>query len=113
MTIELVVNCRINVVTIKILLAPIIDEMSLKEFVREVDFLKWVRHPNLVDFHGTGVGDFRVCGNTNFLVSEYFEKGSLRQLFDTQAELDWPMRVQIASDIADGMWYGCTCPPFD
>jgi len=96
----------ITPVAIKVLMTPMDTEMAREEFEREVDFMKWVRHPNLITFLGAGVGNFQSLGLCAFLVTELIEKGSLQEVLDDPSVvLVWPNRVQLAADIASALWY--------
>lgn len=75
------------------------DESSKAQFAREVDFLRSLKHANLVHFYGTGVYE----DATPFILLEFVERGSLRSVLDGEDELDWPLRVRFALDIARGM----------
>lgn len=69
---------------------------QLEAFTRHVTFMKWNRHPHIVNFLGGGV-DSR---DRAFLASELMMKGSLRQCLNDEYLSDWRPRIQIAIDIA-------------
>eukprot|EP00053_Salpingoeca_punica_P010425 m.93721 g.93721 ORF g.93721 m.93721 type:complete len:551 (+) comp15381_c0_seq1:338-1990(+) len=71
------------------------------QFVREINILRSLSHPNIVAF----VGIFSV-GTQLHLVTEYIDGGTLRDLIsNTNVELSWPTRVKMASDLANGLSY--------
>eukprot|EP00048_Salpingoeca_helianthica_P021051 m.10058 g.10058 ORF g.10058 m.10058 type:complete len:877 (+) comp5536_c0_seq1:31-2661(+) len=77
-------------------------ERSEQEFEHEIGFLRRVRHPHVVFFHG--------CGHTpehsRFVVTELMKNGSLRTvLSDASASLPWSRRRRFALDAARGMAY--------
>eukprot|EP00049_Salpingoeca_infusionum_P014910 m.285314 g.285314 ORF g.285314 m.285314 type:complete len:1284 (+) comp15775_c1_seq2:34-3885(+) len=89
-------------------LKPIMIEMdqeSIVEFGREVDFLKRTRHPNLVTFFGAGWDD-----SVPFVLVELVENGTLQSLlYNAESghrfELDPTSKARLALDIARGLAY--------
>jgi len=75
---------------------------ELSKFIhREMAALKTLSHPNLVQF--IGLTD---KGNEFCLVTEFISGGTLRKLLkDRSINIPWPLRVQIAVDIASAMTY--------
>ena len=78
------------------------DDEMIRDFNREVEFLKGIRHRNIVLFFGAGRLEQARCP---FLVLEYMERGSLDKLLHGPDELAWDVRVGIASDVARGMQF--------
>eukprot|EP00043_Microstomoeca_roanoka_P019760 m.229405 g.229405 ORF g.229405 m.229405 type:complete len:623 (-) comp17052_c2_seq1:206-2074(-) len=70
-------------------------------FVQEMSLLKKLRHPNVLRF----IGLFYSNDKLN-LVTEYVSNGTMRNhILNTEEELPWDLRVQMARDVADGMTY--------
>lgn len=73
-----------------------------KEFARELEFMKSIRHPNIVMFFGAGRS---TQSGTPFLVIEYAGRGSLTAVLkDTSQQLTWSLQLKMALDAAKGMW---------
>lgn len=67
------------------------------EFRKEVWLMSWLKHPNLVELIG-------ICLEPFCMVMEIMDKGSLfSYIHKDGVKLDWPLRIQIALDIAHGM----------
>ena len=68
-----------------------------KEFEAEVQTMKELRHPNIIQFLSYCISP-RPC-----IVMEYMPRGSLHQLMsDRQAEILWDVRMPIGMDITRG-----------
>lgn len=88
-------------VAVKKLPAHKINEEFLREFAREANLMKTLRHPNVLQFLGASLDPPDIC-----IVTEYMPKGSLnRILHDPTIELTWEMKRKIAIDAAKGMAY--------
>ncbi|ESQ37185.1 hypothetical protein EUTSA_v10002608mg [Eutrema salsugineum] len=73
---------------------------TLHECEGQVKFLGQIYHPNLVKLLGYCCKD----NKSNFLVFEYFHKGSLdRHIYGKEEALTWEIRVNIAIGIARGL----------
>jgi serine/threonine protein kinase len=73
-----------------------------REFLREIQFMRTVRHPNIVMFIGAGHYD----ENHLFLVLEFMSGGALRSLLENNAtELTAKDQLQFIVDAAEGMNY--------
>mmetsp|Transcript_1080 Transcript_1080/g.3676 ORF Transcript_1080/g.3676 Transcript_1080/m.3676 type:complete len:1341 (+) Transcript_1080:122-4144(+) len=97
-------NWGINTTAVKVLLSPLsnLSDSVSDAFDREVAFMKWVRHPNLITFFGAGIAS----DNRAFLVTELMTKGSLREvLVEEPAMLGWITRIQVAVDVAAAVRY--------
>ena len=86
------------------MLSAPLDELNAHQrqsFDREVAFMKWARHPNLLTFYGCGWDSH----GRAYLVTEFMPHGSLRQVLasDEPAIAEWFPRIRIVSDIAAGM----------
>ena len=69
---------------------------SNEEFQREVDFMRQLRHPNIVLF--LGVGSFKEDGNL-FLVTEFVIRGSLHGvLMDASIGLTYEQQIRFCLD---------------
>jgi hypothetical protein len=79
-----------------------------RDFLREIQFMRTIRHPNIVMFIGAGQDD----ENCPFLVLEFMEGGTLLSLLKSdQEELTMSERLQFALDTAEGMEYLHTLQP--
>lgn len=77
------------------------DPDGLLYLEREVNVLKGMRHPNIVQFIGIAVHEGAL-----FIITEYVDNGNLRKfLKDTKISMPWAMRVTLANDIACAMAY--------
>ena len=77
------------------------DESIRKEFAREIEIMRSIRHPNIVMF--MGAGEFERDGSP-FLVIELLNKGSLTRLLrNEEIHLSSQKRVSFALDAAKGM----------
>jgi len=85
----------------KIIFDP--EDADIKKFlIREVQMLKGMRHPNIVQF----IGLCPVSETEIQLVTEYVSQGNLRHILkDTSIKLNWKKIIKIASDIACAMAY--------
>jgi serine/threonine protein kinase len=95
------IDCRHIPVAIKVLRQPL-DEVNphmTEEFMREVKFMRSIRHPHLLLLYGAGMDE----ESRAFLVTELMV-GSLRALLlDNTKQIDWATRLQFAVDAASGM----------
>lgn len=77
------------------------DEIRM-DFVREIEFMRTVRHPNIVMF--LGAGKFR--DQSAFLVLEFMSNGALHSvLLNTDIHLTMTQKIQFCLDTAEGMDY--------
>jgi len=85
----------------KIIFDP--EDADIKKFlIREVQMLKGMRHPNIVQF----IGLCPVSETEIQLVTEYVSQGNLRQILkDSSIKLNWRKTIKIASDITCAMAY--------
>eukprot|EP00052_Salpingoeca_macrocollata_P011384 m.87680 g.87680 ORF g.87680 m.87680 type:complete len:1055 (-) comp18030_c0_seq5:27-3191(-) len=77
-----------------------LDDSITAEFEAEVDFMRTLRHKNIVRFLGAG----QLPDHTPFLVTELMQKGSLREVLNSETS-SWPRRLRFARDAAAGMDY--------
>ena len=88
-------------VAVKVLRA-VNDHQMEREFEREIRFMQTVRHPNIVMFIGAGKMD--TGDEQPFLVVEYMQRGSLRDVLDDQTVALTPLqRIRFALDAGTGM----------
>lgn len=68
---------------------------------REVNMLRSIRHPNIVQFMG-------VCQHSSgfYIITEYVPRGCVRKwLKDERIEIRWKLRVKMSLDVARAMNY--------
>ncbi len=87
-------------VAVKQLPINVADSNELKQFEREAELMKELRHPHLVSFYG-----YYQDATHYSIVMEYVSGGSLSEvLYDTQQAFPWyPTRWDIAHDIASAV----------
>ena len=86
------------------------DSNAKKEFEREVELMRTIRHPNIVMFFGAGKQPARDgSGQTDpypFLVVEFMVRGTLKKILDSpEIPITHKRRVNFALDGARGMQY--------
>ena len=82
---------------------------SIEDFEMEIMFMRTVRHKNIVLFIGAGKSQ---PGDVPFLVMEYMERGSLRNvLYDLSIDIDYDRKLSFAIDSARGMHFLHTLEP--
>ena len=82
---------------------------SIDDFETEIMFMRTVRHKNIVLFIGAGKSQ---PGDVPFLVMEYMERGSLRNvLYDLSIDIDYERKLLFAMDVARGMHFLHTLEP--
>ena len=82
---------------------------SIEDFETEIMFMRTVRHKNIVLFIGAGKSQ---PGDAPFLVMEYMERGSLRNvLYDLSIDIDYDRKLSFAMDSARGMHFLHTLEP--
>jgi serine/threonine protein kinase len=67
-------------------------------FLQECWAMNFLQHPKVITLVG-------VCFQPMSMVLEFMEEGDLRKYLDTHADLSWPLRLSLLSDIAEGMSY--------
>jgi len=90
---------RNDLVAIKQLIVNPLEEFSLdsfREFWREVFLLNTLAHPCIVALKA-------VSSNPCCMVMEFMPSGNLYSYLQSRTELSWPVRLKIASNIADAM----------
>ena len=91
------------------------DTQALLEFQREAEFMRTIRHPNIVLFLGGGIMVDTSDKNAQipFLVVELMSRGTLLSVLkDQTVHIDHQQRLRMALDIAKGMRFlhGLTPP---
>ncbi len=82
---------------------------SIEDFETEIVFMRTVRHKNIVLFIGAGKSQ---PGDVPFLVMEYMERGSLKDvLYDLSIDVDYDRKLSFAMDSARGMNFLHTLEP--
>lgn len=74
------------------------QKLSTKKFLREIRILLSLNHPNIVSCQGVEHND-----NGRYLVTEYCEGGTLRDLLELKAELNLAHKLQLIIDILRGL----------
>ena len=79
-----------------------------RDFLREIQIMRAIRHPNIVMFVGAGQFD----DNHLFIVLEFMRGGALHSLLqNNEEELTMKERLQFSLDTAEGMKYLHTLQP--
>lgn len=77
-------------------------QANAKDFMQEVEIMKTLRHPNIVEFLGVCVEPSCLC-----IVTEYLSQGSLEDMLKAQEakgkKLSMPRIISLAKDIARGL----------
>ena len=80
------------------------DMADLKAFKSEIHALTQIRHRNIVKLYG-----FSSFAENSFLIYEFMEKGSLRNILSNDKEaaekLDWIVRLNIVKGVAKALSY--------
>jgi serine/threonine protein kinase len=94
-------------VAVKLLKSREDDDRLKYEFEREIQFMQTVRHPNIILFIGAG----RFPNNTPFIVIEFLENGSLRDLLDEDRQISNEQKIGFWVGVAKGMRFLHTLDP--
>ncbi len=70
------------------------------QFIREMAFLLSLKHPNIVSCKG-----MQYQKNDRYLITDYCEGGTLRDLIELQGEITLFQRLKLISDILKGLDY--------
>jgi serine/threonine protein kinase len=73
---------------------------STRQFLRELDFLTSLKHPNIVGFHTLEYGP-----TGRYLVMDYCEGGTLRDLIESSSKLSLKQCLTLMIDIVLGLQY--------
>uniref|UniRef100_A0A3Q0SW49 Protein kinase domain-containing protein n=1 Tax=Amphilophus citrinellus TaxID=61819 RepID=A0A3Q0SW49_AMPCI len=81
-------------------------------FNKEVDTMKQFESPNILRMFGICIQDDKGPSPQFFIIMEYCEKGSLRQVLDSDYTLSWIRRARMCLDAAQGLYrswkvHGC------
>ncbi|KAN0024110.1 hypothetical protein ACTFIV_008506 [Dictyostelium citrinum] len=88
-------------VAVKKLPAHNLNENILKEFNREINLMKNLRHPNVIQFLGSCLIPPDIC-----ICTEYMPRGSLYSILHDQAlQLQWSLLIKMMIDAAKGVIY--------
>lgn len=88
---------RGRTVAIKTILVK--DDKELVLIRREISLLRECDHPNIVELLGVSKE-----GDALLLVTEFVDRGELyKVLLDESVEMDWPLRLKVAQDVASGL----------
>ena len=82
-------------------IVDIVDERLHKYYIREIQTLQDLHHPNIVKYIG-------LCKNTKglYIVMEYVEGGDLFSLLSsTEVILSWEEKLNFALDVAKAVFY--------
>lgn len=71
---------------------------QLDRFAREGELLRQLNHPNIVKVYATAAE-----AGQHYIIMEYVQGGSLRDLLDQQPQLPIPRILSIAIDVADAL----------
>ena len=85
------------------------DQTIKKEFEREVEVMRGIRHPNIIMFFGAGEVEKEERGTKvfyPFLVIEFMKRGTLKKILDSsEVSLTYSDKLSFALDTAKGMQY--------
>eukprot|EP00117_Sycon_ciliatum_P013459 scpid12850/ scgid14118/ Serine/threonine-protein kinase CTR1 len=89
-------------VAVKVLRRGRMDDVFLQQFIRELDLMRTVRHPNIVIFLGAGT---KPPQRSPFIVMEYVMRESLFKILSEHAPhaISCQRKIDFATDIASGM----------
>lgn len=73
-------------------------------FHKEVETLRRFESPNILRMFGICVQDENGPNPNYLIVMEYCEKGSLRQVLDSQCNLPWRRKAHMSLDAANGLY---------
>ncbi|XP_067235880.1 mixed lineage kinase domain-like protein isoform X3 [Chanodichthys erythropterus] len=73
-------------------------------FNKEVETMKRFESPNILRMFGICVQDENGPNPCYLIVMEYCEKGSLRQVLDSNSNLPWARKTQMCLDAAQGLY---------
>ncbi|KAF4095360.1 mixed lineage kinase domain-like protein isoform X2 [Onychostoma macrolepis] len=73
-------------------------------FNKEVETMKRFESPNILRMFGICVEDENGPNASYLIVMEYCEKGSLRQVLDSNCNLPWERKTQMCLDAAQGLY---------
>ncbi|RIB03427.1 kinase-like domain-containing protein [Gigaspora rosea] len=91
----------LNYVAIKEIEGATTDEKAQKVFINELKRLNGTNHERIIKFYGISLDKkTRSC----YLVMEFANNGTLREYLQKN-KLEWPEKIQLASQIAEGMSY--------
>lgn len=74
------------------------DEKFIRRFEREAQSVSNLSHPNIVEIYDVGVED-----NEHYIVMEYIEGKTLKQLLKKRESLTLPEVIDIMTQLTDGM----------
>ncbi|MEM8830490.1 MAG: serine/threonine-protein kinase [Cyanobacteria bacterium P01_G01_bin.19] len=76
------------------------QKFPTKNFLRELGFLVTLQHPNIVSCKGL---EYSQTGR--FLIMDYCQGGTLRNLMETEKNLDLALSLDLIADILSGLEY--------
>ncbi|XP_031438473.2 guanylate cyclase 2G [Clupea harengus] len=89
-----------NQVAIKYLKNQALSDVRKPSVIQEFNMMRELKHENLVQFFGVCIDPPDVC-----LVMQYCRKGSLKDVLNSEVELDWMFKLSFTYDIVNGMEY--------
>ncbi|EDR25290.1 tyrosine protein kinase transforming protein SEA, putative [Entamoeba dispar SAW760] len=88
-------------VAVKLIPTRMVIENTILQFTKEVQLMKHLRHPCVLQFFGSGTDM-----NYILIVMELMERGSVRNILaDKNIYLTWKRRLKMLHDAASGMYY--------
>jgi tRNA A-37 threonylcarbamoyl transferase component Bud32 len=78
-----------------------LDDQAVASFQQEIEFLRTLRHPNVVIIFGAGSD----TDGSPFIVMEFMARGSLASLLQRSPEIAFRMKLSFLVDIVRGMKY--------
>lgn len=87
-------------VAIKVLRPDLFDSVGRERFLREIEIIAGLQHPNILPLHDSGADEGLL-----YYVMPYVEGESLRERLGREKQLPVDEALQIAREVADGLAY--------
>jgi len=88
-----------QVVAVKKLFCDDMEEREYENFQMEIELMSKLNHKNILSFLGAALE------TTSFLITEYMDRGNLSDVLTAQPNISLKLKVQMALDAAQGIFY--------